>query len=72
MYYMRTMQKRPNRQSDLNEQEVQLSYVLLKVKNLLEVAKQYFCTQEQNLESRQKVEKAINSINSLPHKFEKN
>jgi len=66
------MMKKLNRQNELNEQEIQLSHLLFKVKNLLEVAKQYFYTQEFNPESRQKVEKALNSINTLPSKFEKN
>jgi len=66
------MIKKDSRQNDLDAQEVQLSYLLLKINNLLEVAKQYFYTQEHNPESKQKIEKAIDSINALPHKFENN
>ena len=66
------MMRKLDKQNDLDDQEVQLLCLLFKVKNLLEVAKQYFYTQEQNPESRQKIEKALNSINTLPHKFEKN
>jgi hypothetical protein len=64
--------KKPNQQNDLNDQEVQLPYLLFKVKSLLEVAKQYFCTREHNSESRRKIDKALNSINALPHEFDGN
>jgi hypothetical protein len=57
---------------DLGDQEVQLPYLLFKVKNLLEVAKQYFYTQESSSEALKKIDKALSAVDALPHQFDKN
>ena len=64
--------KKSNGRSDFGGQEVQLPYLLFKVKNLLEVAKQYFYTQESSSESLKKIDKALSAVDALPRQFDKN
>lgn len=52
--------------------EVQLSHLLFKVKSLLEVSKQHFYAQGVNSEPVRQIEKALDSIESLPHQFDRN
>jgi len=66
------MMKEHNKQDDLDAQDIQIPHLLFKVKGLLEVAKQYLYTSGHNLEARQKIEKALNSIQALPQIFEEN
>jgi hypothetical protein len=61
-----------NRNNDSGDQEVQLSYLLFKVQDLLEVARQHFYSQGANSEPVRQIERALGSIKSLPNQSDKN
>lgn len=56
----------------MDNQAVQIQYLLSKIKGLLEAGEQYFQSQECSTEQRVQIRKALNAIESLPYQFDKN
>jgi hypothetical protein len=61
-----------SQRNNSGDQDVQLSYLLFKLKSLLEVARQYFHSQDVNSEPIRRIEKTLGSIESLAKQFDDN